>query len=324
MKQNIKAFWTLLQREVWQNYKTWLLWTLGIYASIVLLGITLDRSLMAKNSITFLGGLLEVIVLVAPFILNILLLGYLYYFVSKDHEHNNLSFWRSLPPDDGFALAAKLFTALITLPMLLTIFISLLWIIAAVLGGALVLIANLSASDQNLSTFFEFMKMLLNPSETKFPSLFTFLSKDLLLYWPIRALWLAPLVCLFMLAQTIFKRNGSILVIAAFSSLSALEFNYLDSFYINSFVVEHVRYGAQSSSIKGTQSSIDYMYENFKLRHEPESKRQAVKDAAEASWFSASERYVSKLHNWSFSVGLLLSALFFSLSVWIRKRRAKF
>jgi hypothetical protein len=323
MKQNIKAFWTLLQREVWQNYKTWFFWTLGISASVVFIGTMLDKSVHEKNSIELLRALLGTIVELGPFILNTLFLGYLYSFVSKDHEHNNLSFWRSLPPDDGWALVAKLATALITLPLVVTIVISLLWVVLAVFGGLTVIIANQIHSSHEVNAVTEVMKML-NPLVPLDANLIEFLSKDLLLYWPIRALWLAPFVCLLMLAQTILKRNGSILVIVAVSSLSAVEVNYLDSHYINTFTVEHLRYGAHSSNLKKTQTFFDYEYEDFKLRKEPKSKRLAAKAVAEVTWINAPENYLSKMNNWSFSFGLILSALFFTLSVWIRKRQVRF
>lgn len=256
--------------------------------------------------------------------------------IRKERENGVLFFWRSLPPSDYHALLSKVITALLVIPVVL-------WFGMAVMWGVLV-----SVSSVVVGIMYSFELQAL-----PYGSIYRYVQKTMPWSWtgtdyfsmmPVRALWFLPLVCFLMLMQAVHKLGSLFsIVLVALSFLLLRQPPESIARFPGELVFYSFRYGMQMPDLRKYRN-INYVFEEklnnilpwsgeksdsfdrFPGLTQENQKYWEVWVIKNKRWVDSPViEYISRIFtpNSTFFVGLGLSAVFFWLTLWLRKRHTR-
>jgi hypothetical protein len=341
-KQQLKAFWTLLQREFWEHKVLWLWVPLilcgldvlavlfkSIFENVVFINLFLGPGMRIGNQkANFLSQLLQMMHTISILMVvygTVAQFIYLYSAISKERESNNINFWRSLPPNDSYIIASKIRSALLVIPALMFAISFTVMLLITILGESAWLVFNLFNPRQDGWHFLWTYIIQLNIGSS-----LTFFVRN---YFPITilcALWSLPLVCFLLLVQTYSKRVGSLIAVAIIVFCVNMEPRIFHTNYVENFTKVHLIGGTPLVyylPTAYTESANDNGGDEDEQSSRDEANPTATSDSSATFIIKISpdeSNGIPPLKSWSFAIGLLLSALFFTLTIYIRKRQAKF
>lgn len=340
MKAFIKTFGTLMRREWHEHWKKWSLIALSTYALSVCIYIlmvtqTPNNGANTTHLFTVIKNAIETPDNLVALIANILIFLYLYNVITREKENNNISFWRSLPPNDVCALCSKLVFALVAIPLFSLLIFLALKLCLLVIFLAFQTAFNLSGTSTIIAKAF----VTYDPISGQIVTKWLARAYEYLIFMPIRALWLLPLASFLMLMQSSLKRGGAIAACLTLVFLGAIETSAFESDYVNTFMSDHLGYGLHTNDVRSFQVQSSALLQTISLMKisatvKP-SDRAAMKERTAhlveekkvenmKKWSDPVAAHLSEMTGWTFISGLFLSGLFFGLCLHMRKRYSRY
>ncbi len=311
-RAGLSQLWILLRREIWESPIAFK-WTPFGIGALVVIGTVLVLVLGARfdGQMAFTGDALRLfsdmsfeekrlivsglLFAVSHPFLQLMILIVLFYLAGSlfdDRRDRSILFWKSLPVSDFTVVLSKLVTACLVVPAL--------FFLAIVLTHlALLLIGSVYAVMAGISPFSD----LWLPASL--PRLWTVMVLGLI----VQALWLLPIYAWLLFCSSWAPRLPILIAIAIPAGLSLAQHSYsliagfrLPEFNIGAMMLQRLGSGALPGSlnieINGGIENLEFsedLYMSF------------------ASVFG----HFAKAELW---IGVLIAALFFSLTVWFRRR----
>lgn len=293
----ITKFVTLIRRELWEHASIrrlpLVLIALGLLANLSLSGLSKWLKLFPTEvSGSIVDGSLRTIAVILFVIFSIVAIFYLIDSLHSERKDKSILFWRSLPISDTAAVLSKLVVAIVVIPLML-------WITIIIVQTSSLAIQWL-ISDKDVYTVAEGTRLAL-------PDLNTLIG-----YWLTQlrtlvfiGLWTLPFMCWLLFCSSWTSRTPFLAVIGIPVALVFVDAMFELNLGLSGLFAERLPFG---------RTLIDVFGEGQTLLKLGELSGGVIRPNA----FSDAGRYFREPALW---IGFVVSAIFITATVWIRRWR---